>query len=71
MLSYIADCKRKVNESFVEHWQGLTWYFEECAKNKGKPPADVKSYLPWNLSQTDLEKPSLKQSCSMGTGPPS
>ncbi|NGX58684.1 MAG: hypothetical protein K940chlam3_01592, partial [Chlamydiae bacterium] len=130
----LADCKRKVNESVVEHWQGLTvviadpetemdnnsaeralrgpvvgrknfwgsmmqwsgqlavmmftliqtlvlwginpkswltWYFEECAKNKGKPPADVKSYLPWNLSQADLEKLSLRQSNTMGTGPPS
>lgn len=28
----------------------LTWYLESCAAADGKPPADIESFLPWNLS---------------------
>ena len=27
----------------------LTWYLESCALSGGKPPADPKSFLPWNM----------------------
>jgi len=28
----------------------LTWYLESCAAAGGKPPADIETFLPWNLS---------------------
>jgi transposase len=34
----------------------LTWYFEACGKNGGKPPANVESFLPWNMSKEKLEE---------------
>ena len=44
--------------------QFLMAYFEACAHNNGKPPEDVDSYLPWNLSEEqkaswkyDVERP--------------
>ncbi len=32
----------------------LSWYFEACAANGGKPPDNPASFLPWNLSETQL-----------------
>jgi transposase len=29
----------------------LTWYFEQCAAAGGEVPADIKPFLPWNLSE--------------------
>jgi transposase len=29
----------------------LTAYLQECAKAGGKPPQDIKAWLPWNMSQ--------------------
>ena len=34
----------------------LSWYFEACAANNGKVPIDVKSFLPWNLSDNRLKE---------------
>jgi transposase len=39
----------------LKHWdlnprRWLTWYLESCAAAGGKPPADLESFLPWNLS---------------------
>lgn len=39
----------------LKHWnvnprRWLTWYLESCAAANGKPPADIESFLPWNLS---------------------
>jgi transposase len=36
----------------------LTWYFERCAAAGGKIPADIKEFLPWNLS--DEKKKELR-----------
>lgn len=38
----------------------LTMYFEECAKNKGRPPDNIGQYLPWNLSIESIESLSLQ-----------
>jgi transposase len=32
----------------------LSWYFEACAADGGKPPDNPASFLPWNLSETRL-----------------
>ena len=32
----------------------LSWYFEACANNGGKAPADPELFLPWNLSEIRL-----------------
>jgi transposase len=32
----------------------LSWYFEACAQNGGKPPDNPAEFLPWNLSETRL-----------------
>lgn len=32
----------------------LSWYFEACAANGGKPPGNPASFLPWNLSEARL-----------------
>jgi len=44
----------------------LTWYLESCAQAGGQVPADITSFLPWNLSaeqRTALSaKPSLNSS---------
>jgi transposase len=29
----------------------LQVYFEACARNGGKPPEDIESFLPWSLSE--------------------
>jgi len=29
----------------------LTWYFEQCAAEGGKVPADIPAFLPWNMSE--------------------
>src|SRR6184192_868984 len=39
----------------LERWQlnpraWLTWYLEACAAAGGKVPAELASYLPWNLT---------------------
>jgi transposase len=36
----------------------LTWYFEQCAAAGGQVPADIKPFLPWNLS--DEKKKELR-----------
>jgi transposase len=36
----------------------LTWYFEQCAAAGGEVPADIKPFLPWNLS--DEKKKELR-----------
>jgi transposase len=41
----------------------LTWYFERCAAAGGKVPADIRAFLPWNLS--DEKEKELRD-----TGPP-
>jgi transposase len=28
----------------------LTWYFEQCATDGGKIPADIQMFLPWTIS---------------------
>jgi hypothetical protein len=28
----------------------LTWYFEQCAADGGKIPADIQMFLPWTIS---------------------
>jgi transposase len=33
----------------VRHW--LTWYLESCAEAGGQAPADIRPFLPWNMSQ--------------------
>ena len=33
----------------------LVWYLTACAASGGKAPADVASYLPWNLSAAQRE----------------
>jgi len=40
----------------------LTWYLTACAAAGGKAPADVSSYLPWNLSAAQREQ---LQKCQM------
>jgi len=45
----------------LERWQlnpraWLTWYLEACAASGGKVPADLASYLPWNLSAERREQ---------------
>jgi transposase len=50
----------------LERWQlnvraWLTWYLTACAEAGGKVPADVASYLPWNLSEQQRER---LQGCS-------
>ena len=39
----------------LKHWnvnprRWLTWYLESCAAAGSKPPADIESFLPWNLT---------------------
>jgi len=47
MFSILATLKIwKINPRL---W--LTWYFESCAAAGGKAPADIKPFLPWNLSE--------------------
>ena len=34
----------------------LSWYFEACAANGGRAPAEIESFLPWNLSEARIEE---------------
>jgi transposase len=34
----------------------LTWYFQQCAEAGGRVPADIASFLPWNLGAEKREK---------------
>ena len=46
MFSLLATLKRwNLNPL---RW--LTWYLESCAAAGGKPPSQIESFLPWNLS---------------------
>jgi transposase len=38
----------------------LLGYFEACAKNRGKPPEDINSFLPWNFSEERKESWKIK-----------
>ncbi|MFH1136715.1 MAG: IS66 family transposase [Pseudomonadota bacterium] len=38
----------------------LLGYFEACAKNRGKPPEDINSFLPWNFSEERKEAWKIK-----------
>jgi transposase len=45
----------------LQRWQlnaraWLEWYLTACAESGGKVPADVASYLPWNLSAEQRER---------------
>jgi transposase len=33
----------------------LELYFNDCAANKGKAPASIEKYLPWNMTQEMLD----------------
>ncbi len=51
----------------LERWQlnpraWLTWYLTVCAASGGKAPAELASYLPWNLSAEQREQ---LQSCRL------
>lgn len=41
----------------------LSAYFEACAHNGGKPPKDIESFLPWNLSEERRTAWQLHQRC--------
>ena len=34
----------------------LSWYFDACAANEGKAPADCDNFLPWNLSDDRINE---------------
>jgi len=52
MFSILATLKRwNLNP---RRW--LTWYLESCAAAGGKPPAEIESFLPWNLSDQRREE---------------
>lgn len=34
----------------------LKHYFDECAKNAGKPPPDLNLFLPWSMSETQKQR---------------
>ena len=46
MFSMVATLKRW--DLNPRRW--LTWYLQSCAAAGGKPPAEIESFLPWNLS---------------------
>ena len=46
MFSIIATLTR--NQLNPRKW--LTWYLESCAECGGKSPADIATFLPWNLT---------------------
>jgi transposase len=46
MFSIMATLKRW--DLNPRRW--LTWYLESCAAAGGKPPTDIETFLPWNLS---------------------
>jgi len=45
----------------------LTWYRTACAEAGGQPPADLDSYLPWNLSAEQHERLKTPSSASPST----
>jgi len=45
MFSIVATLNRW--DLNPQRW--LTWYLESCAVAGGKPPADIETFLPWNL----------------------
>ncbi len=52
MFSILATLKRwNINPRL---W--LTWYLESCAAAGGKPPSEIASFLPWNLSDQRREE---------------
>lgn len=52
MFSILATLKRwNLNPL---RW--LTWYLESCAAAGGKPPSEIESFLPWNLSDQRREE---------------
>jgi hypothetical protein len=63
----------------LERWQlnpraWLTWYLTACAEAGGKVPAELASYLPWNLSAEQHEQlqrcGTLAASAAREKGPP-
>jgi transposase len=46
----------------------LTAYLEACARSGGKAPADLESYLPWNLSAQQREQWGVCRSGSADRG---
>jgi transposase len=44
----------------IEPRKWLTWYLEECARLRGRPPEDIAPFLPWNLSPEEREQLSGK-----------
>ena len=53
----------------LQRWQinpraWLTWYLTACAEAGGQPPADLDSYLPWNLSAQQLERLKWREAVS-------
>jgi len=46
MFSIVATWKRW--DLSPQAW--LTWYFQQCAIAGGQAPAEIQSFLPWNLS---------------------
>ena len=40
----------------------LELYFNDCAANKGKAPASIEKYLPWNMTQEMLDSLSVESS---------
>lgn len=40
----------------------LEWYFDDCAANKGKPPASIEKYLPWNMPKEIIDALSVESS---------
>jgi len=45
----------------LEPRRWLTLYLDECARRRGRPPTDVDPYLPWNLSEEDGQRLSVKR----------
>jgi len=44
----------------------ITWvclYLEECANNNGNPPEDISQFIPWSMSDAQLNKMSLPMPC--------
>jgi transposase len=42
---------RTLLKNHIDPQKWLFAYFEACAQNSGKPPQDIESFLPWNLSE--------------------
>jgi transposase len=55
----------------LQQWQlnpraWLTWYLTACAEAGGQAPAELESYLPWNLSEAQRER--LQSGCASSEG---